>query len=217
MEKVSRLAAVFRVGSRSSRYPASSLLPGYESSDEILMEAYRDHGQADQFQIIYERYKRPLLNFLRRQCDAALSDEIFQETWTTVIHHRQSYRSQGKFSSWLFNIAHNKLIDHHRRPEFRFARLSMDDLTEEPVQAPGHGSDPAHDLEREQRQQNLMLAMNELPFHQREAVLLQQQGFSLEDIADITDTSFETIKSRLRYAFQKLRQHWESARENHHD
>ena len=217
MEKVSRLAAAFRGGSRVTVKPADTLHLGSEAGDECLMEAYRDHGRADQFQYLYERYKRPLLSFLRRQCDAALSDEIFQETWTAVIHSRQQYRAQGKFSNWLFNIAHNKLMDHFRRPEFRFAQLSMDELTEDPTIELNYSADILHDLERQQRQLRLQAAMSELPFHQREAVLLQQQGFSLDDIVTITDSSFETIKSRLRYAFQKLRQRWESERENHHD
>jgi RNA polymerase sigma-70 factor (ECF subfamily) len=132
-----------------------------------------------------------------------------QEVWFAVARDAARYRPSAGFAAWLFTIAHNRMIDHvraHRRQmgselpglesETAIRRLPADPSTS-PVAA-AVARDEADALIR---------AVEDLPPEQREAFLLQIEGdLDIEQIAKITGSTFETTKSRLRYARTKLRQ-----------
>src|SRR5574338_347856 len=85
------------------------------ASDEALMLRYRD-GDANAFAALYERYKGPLYRyFMRLAHPPAVAEELFQDVWTNVIRTREHYEVRAKFSTWLFRLAHNRLVDHYRR------------------------------------------------------------------------------------------------------
>lgn len=169
------------------------------------MLAYRD-GDAAAFDRLYDRHRGGVYRYLLRQCrNAALADELFQDVWMNLIRARAGYTVQAKFSTYLYRIAHNRLIDHFRRGD---AALSLDDESvsiAEPV-APRSVEPDVSATSRQQAAQLLAL-LDALPEEQREAFVLQQEGgLSVEEIADATGVSRETAKSRLRYALAKLRQ-----------
>ena len=110
--------------------------------------------------------------------------------------HFLHYRAEALFRTWLYQIARNRLVDFRRRKDN--AHATLDDVPEPAADA---GAD-----ERGELQQQLMGAITRLPGEQRDALLLQEQGFSLREIADITGQVEETVKSRLRYARGQLRQ-----------
>jgi len=184
-------------------------------SDERLMLAYRA-GDADAFSMLYRRYRGSLYRYLAKQCgDAALADELYQDIWIKVVNARADYQPLARFSTWIFRIAHHRLIDHHRRNAHQVAVLvfandcggaadSGDELIAS-LPAPGHQT--PHALhERRDTAERIDLALAELPDHQREVFLLAEEGgLTLEEIAATTGTGRETTKSRLRYALQKLR------------
>ncbi|HUY02581.1 MAG TPA: sigma-70 family RNA polymerase sigma factor, partial [Rhodocyclaceae bacterium] len=129
------------------------------------------------------------------------------------------YEATAKFTTWLFRIAHNRLVDHWRKtgrePVEALANLEAGedggDCEFDPP-APA-GAAPERQAEQRQLGQALMAALNELPELQREAFLLAQEGgLTLEEIASISGVGRETIKSRLRYATGKLRHKLESWR-----
>ena len=174
-------------------------------SDERLMLAYRD-GDPAAFEALYTRYRNKLYRHLAHQCgDARLAEEFYQDIWLKVINARADYEPLAKFSTWLYRIAHHRLIDHYRQHARNVADL-FDDGTD-PDELPAAASaGPAARFERRDLARRLTLALADLPAPQREAFLLAEEGgLSLEEIASATACGRETVKSRLRYAVGKLR------------
>jgi RNA polymerase sigma-70 factor (ECF subfamily) len=181
-------------------------------TDEALMLAYRD-GEGAAFEALYARWRGPLYRYFLRQCGhAGQADELFQDVFMRVIGAAAGYEPTAKFTTWLFRIAHNRLIDHWRK----LGREPVD-----PLDSGREGEDgddgafdppapddvvPERELERSELRKALIAALNELPEVQREAFLLAEEGgLTLEEIATISGVGRETIKSRLRYATAKLR------------
>jgi len=171
--------------------------------DEELMLAYAA-GDAAAFDALYARHRGAVFRYLRRQAgNAAIAEEIFQDVWLRLIDARASYAPRAKFTTWLFTIAHNRLMDHFRA-NARSALVSYDDNPIDDVAA--DTPRPDESLARKQDAARLLAAIEALPAAQREAFLLQQEGeLSLEEIATVTGVNRETAKSRLRYAMGKLR------------
>jgi RNA polymerase sigma-70 factor (ECF subfamily) len=185
-------------------------------TDEALMLAYRD-GDGIAFEVLYGRWRGPLYRYFLRQCGhSGQADELFQDVFMRVIGASAGYEPSAKFSTWLFRIAHNRLIDHWRK----MSREPVDPLHSgedgddcEPDPSAPEGSAPDRQAERRELREALMAALNELPEVQREAFLLAEEGgLTLEEIASISGVGRETIKSRLRYATGKLRNKLESWR-----
>jgi RNA polymerase sigma-70 factor, ECF subfamily len=172
--------------------------------DDELMLRYRD-GDAVAFEALYRRHRAPLYRFLLRQLgDTGRAEEIFQDVWMRVIDARERYQPRARFSAWLYAIAHNRLMDHHRAD--RADRLDLEESERVLDELPADEL-PAHVwLDRKRAAERLFAALARLPEAQREAFLLQQEGeLSVEEIAQATGVSRETAKSRLRYAVAKLR------------
>jgi RNA polymerase sigma-70 factor (ECF subfamily) len=175
-----------------------------DASDESLMLAYRD-GDAGAFDRLYERHRGGVYRYLLRQCrNAALAEELFQDVWMNLIRARAGYAVQAKFSTYLYRIAHNRLIDHFRRRDSQEVPLE-DAGADEPV-AP-RGMQPDVSAEARAQAAQLLALLDRLPEEQREAFVLQQEGgLSVAEIAEATGVSRETAKSRLRYALARLRE-----------
>ncbi len=178
-----------------------------EPTDEELMLAY-GVGDAGAFEMLYSRHRGPLFRFLLHQVrEHGTAEELYQDVWQRVITARQRYRPEARFSTWLFQIAHNRLTDHWRALQHRppapadaseRAEREMDPQT------------PEHQLSAFEQRRRLQLALQDLPADQREVVVLRlEQELTLEQIGEITGVGRETVKSRLRYALDKLRQRLE--------
>jgi len=149
------------------------------SSDESLLARYRD-GEPE------------------------LADEVFQETWLSLIRSASQPQGRATFRTWLFQIARNRLIDHWRK---HGARQPLHDSYDEQNHAvTDEANDPEQLLSLSRDSQRLESALQTLPADQREVFLLRAHGdLDLAQIASLTETPLETVKSRLRYAQQKLR------------
>ena len=172
-----------------------------EPEDDALMLAYGD-GDMAAFDTLYGRYRAPMWRFFVRQADPATASECQQEVWLRVVQQAPRYRARGRFRSWLFAIVHNVLVDRQRRDTVRLVEPLTEDQPESVTQNPG----PAERAEQGQLAGALLALIAALPLVQREALLLREEAnLTLAEIAQATDTSAETAKSRLRYAMQKLR------------
>jgi len=180
------------------------------------MLAYRD-GDGTAFEVLYARWRGPLYRYFLRQCGhAGQADELFQDVFMRVMGAAANYEPTAKFTTWLFRIARNRLIDHWRK----LGREPVDPLASGEDGDDGEFDPPAAesaapDRQAEQRELGaaLMAALNELPEVQREAFLLAEEGgLTLDEIASISGVGRETIKSRLRYATARLRRKLESWR-----
>lgn len=178
-------------------------------SDEALMSAWQA-GDGAAFEILYGRFRSRIFRYLLRQCPGAVAEELTQECWLRVIGARKNYVVSAKFSTWLFRIAHNLLLDYYRRADHGALQAFEDGdqllAVIEAMPTATH-QQPEAILEQAQLAQRLLAAITDLPAPQREAFLLHQEGeMSIEDIAATTGVGRETAKSRLRYAFARLRQ-----------
>jgi RNA polymerase sigma-70 factor (ECF subfamily) len=182
-----------------------------DDTDEALMQAY-GAGQASAFDLLYARHKGGVYRYLLRHCrDPGVADELFQDVWMNAIRVRASYVPTAKFTTWLYTLAHNRVVDHWRATG-RVRLVSVDD------DADGEARDAVDDLPGDAHREpharaearelgtHLLAALGELPPEQRDAFLLQYEGgLSLAEIAELTGVGMETAKSRLRYALAKLR------------
>jgi RNA polymerase sigma factor (sigma-70 family) len=170
-----------------------------EAPDEELMLAY-GKGDAGAFETLYKRHRGALYRFVLRAIKQRSSaEELFQEVWIRVIEARSRYAPQARFTTWLYTIAHNMLVDHWRKKGLTLVQLD-DEVS---VAAPDN---PARQAEARQALARLMHALEALPAAQREAFLLHEEaGLSVAEIASVTGAGEEAAKSRLRYAMAKLK------------
>jgi RNA polymerase sigma factor (sigma-70 family) len=177
-------------------------------SDEELMLAYAA-GDPSAFDALYARHKGGVYRYLARQCrQAGIADELFQDVWMNLIRARASYAPTAKFTTWLYRLAHNRMIDHFRSSGHLTLVSSDDEAHEDAVVAlpAARASEPEPRAQNRELGERLRAAVAALPPAQREAFLLQQEGeLSLAEIAALTGVGVETVKSRLRYALSKLR------------
>lgn len=185
-----------------------------ELSDEALMLRYcADDLSA--FKELYRRHSRGLYRFIAwRVSRRDWVDEIMQDSWTNLHKARSRYEPRASFRAYLYQIARNRLIDLLRQQQpVLAADLVKDeegpDVLEHLVEDDSNAAHPEAELERRQSVAELRAAISALPAEQKEALVLQQfNGMSLEEIATLSAVPVETVKSRLRYAMQKLRQHF---------
>jgi RNA polymerase sigma-70 factor (ECF subfamily) len=192
-----------------------------DPSDDVLMSAYAN-GDAAAFEQLYARHERALYRFVRRLLGSALAaqtDEVFQDTWLRVVHARSRWEPQGaSFRTWLFTLAHNRVIDLLRRSgrEVSTDAFESDDRGDpwQPdTQAWQHWPAPASAAPQSDEiafwrraGERLLGCLEQLPLPQRSAFLLHHDdGLALEEVAKALEVGFETAKTRLRYAMSKLR------------
>lgn len=175
-------------------------------ADEQLMLAYAA-GDAAAFEALYSRHKGPLYRFVRRSVkEPARADELFQDIWMRIVEARVRYSPQARFTTWLYTIAHNRLVDHWRAKGLSL--VSLDEDEDDPIEVDaGPAADPLRVAEGREALERFAAALAALPLVQREAFLLHQEaGMTAAQIAEATGTNQEAAKSRLRYAMDKLRE-----------
>jgi RNA polymerase sigma-70 factor (ECF subfamily) len=180
-------------------------------SDEALMRDY-GRGDARAFESLYARHKGGTYRYFLRHLgsDAAMAEELHQDLWLRVIRARERYEVQARFTTWLYTLARHRLVDHWRaRGGAAYASIEDEDILTE-VETVGAATDddgPLHATIDAQTTRRLVDALAAVPALQRDAFLLHLEGgLSLAQIAELTASSVETVKSRLRYAYRRLRE-----------
>ncbi|HLK70498.1 MAG TPA: sigma-70 family RNA polymerase sigma factor [Steroidobacteraceae bacterium] len=184
--------------------------PAATCSDEELLRCFAS-GQPSAFELLYRRHELRVFRYLLRNLrDRALAEDALQETWFAVAREAHRYQPTGaRFTTWLFTIAHHRMIDALRAVRSSRERASTAVIEEAtaPLMGASGGGEPYAAALAGERLQALTRALAALPEEQRQAFLLQQEGeLGVEDIAAVCGCSFETAKSRLRYARAKLRE-----------
>jgi len=177
-------------------------------SDEQLKLRCRE-GDYVAFEQLYHRHKNPLYRFILRQCtDEELAKDIVQDVWLNIHKACGGYVPTAKFTTWLYRIAHNKIIDYYRRSTKGVPDCYDDEnLSEEQFLNLDNRYAPDQLAQSTQETERLLNVIASLQEAQREVALLHlEMGFNISEIANITQVKPETAKSRLRYALKKIRQ-----------
>jgi RNA polymerase sigma-70 factor, ECF subfamily len=190
-------------------------------TDEALMARYQ-RGDVRAFEVLLARHRKPVYNFiLRFVSNREQAEDLLQETFLRVIKGADSYQREAKFTTWLYTIARNQCVDLSRRMKLR--RMSS-------LDAPGHSGDEegatlmdavadggaATDRAAagSELQTRLKSAIEQLSEEQREVFLMREfLQMQFKEIAEITGVPENTVKSRMRYALEKLRDLLEDYRE----
>lgn len=176
------------------------LNPNGKSQPENLLCQYRETGEQRYLTLLVNEYNPALFHYLLTLSDKALAEDMAQITWMKVMKSAQKYQKNTNVKNWLFSIARNSLIDELRRQN----RWQWQELEEGSIEHRSHS--PEQVLQLKEQQDFFNHALEALPFYQREAFIFQQEGFSLTEICQLTNENFETVKTRLRYAKQKIKQ-----------
>jgi RNA polymerase sigma-70 factor, ECF subfamily len=181
-------------------------------SDEALMSRYAG-GDEKAFEAVYRRHRAGLRRFFARQCGSeATGQELAQEVWFRVVRAVQDgkYSADGRFGPYLYRIARNHLIDWYRKTG-SYREIEINETTENETESAMLETtgerNPEQALGDKQALQNVLSAIEDLPDEQRTAMMMYlESDMSYEEIAEATGTNRETVKSRLRYARQTLRE-----------
>jgi RNA polymerase sigma-70 factor (ECF subfamily) len=184
-------------------------------SNEALMTAYQ-RGDVTAFAELVARHEKPLWRFLCRLVrDEGAAEDLLQETFMRVIHGAAAWQPNAKFSTWLYTIGRNLCIDHARKGKHR-RTLSLDghaDPTGNHDDAPARheqlsGADRGAERSALNRELAARLdrAIAALPETQREVFVMREVlELPFAEIAEAVGASEATVKSRMRYALQRLR------------
>jgi RNA polymerase sigma-70 factor (ECF subfamily) len=174
----------------------------------MLMVRYR-RGDKAAFAELVRRYERPLFNFALRFVRAReAARDVTQETFLRVVRRAAEFKHESRFSTWAYAIARNLCLDELRRAQHR-RHPSLDETSEEGRSLGERVPDPSLDTERRaggaELRRGIEEAVERLPEDQREVFLLRQlAGLPFAEIAKVTETPENTVKSRLRYALERL-------------
>jgi len=191
-----------------------------DDSDESLMLRYRD-GDVRAFELLVTRHRKPLFNFILRFVrDTAQAEDVTQETFLRLVKGADAYERQAKFTTWLYTIARNLCVDAARRGKHRKAASLDAPLGDEDGSASllDLVPDGAAGVDRQAQSRELAVrlrqAIEALPDEQREIFLLREVAdLQFNEIANVIGCPENTVKSRMRYALEKLREALEEYRD----
>jgi RNA polymerase sigma-70 factor, ECF subfamily len=179
-----------------------------DASDERLMLRFQA-GDVRAFEVLVQRHRTPVFTFLLRLTgDRGRAEDLCQEAFLKVVKASGRWEERARFSTWLYAIARNLAVDEARRMSFRRTdSLEAEDPGGRPRAEP-EAQDPSPDRAADTAllRPRLEAALRALPPEQREVFLLREHaGLRFAEIAEVTGTPENTVKSRMRYALEGLR------------
>lgn len=165
-------------------------------------------GREASFEELVRRYQRPIASYVYRMVgdyDAAL--DLTQEVFIKVYNSLARYRSEFKFSTWIYKIAHNAAIDHLRRYSVREQVMTVEsDGTRPEIAIESRRLTPEQESEREERRSEIESVVQILPAAYRELIVLRHShDLSYDEIAEVTGLPLGTVKNRLFRAREAMR------------
>jgi RNA polymerase sigma-70 factor (ECF subfamily) len=180
-------------------------------TDEALMIRFQQ-GDRAAFAALVKKHKSPLYNFALRQLRAkTTAEDVVQETFVRVVQNAADFKHEARFTTWLYTIARNLCIDHLRKGALR-KHPSLDSRQSHDEGGPTLGeqtADARANVERDatagELREKIASAVETLPDDQREVFLMREvANLPFKEIADITGVPENTVKSRMRYALERL-------------
>lgn len=178
------------------------------ASDEALLRAMSE-GHDKAFDVLFSRHSSAVLSFLSRLVASRVDPEdLLQETFLRVLTHAADFRAGADFRPWLFTIARNIAYNALKRSKSRVGLEVQTDLSDwQPPSRSTLAADPSSNMERQERNQVLLSALEELPPMHREIIVLTVfNGFTYEQASAITGDPEGTLRSRVFHGLRKLRE-----------
>lgn len=181
--------------------------------DETLMLRYQQ-GDRSAFAQLVRRHQMPLFNFALRQVRVPqVAEDVVQEAFVRVVQNATEFKHEARFTTWVYTITRNLCIDHLRKRALR-KHPSLDESRGEEGDGPTLGeqtADPKASVEREatgtELKERIVRAVDTLPDEQREVFLMREvSNLPFKEIAEITGVPENTVKSRMRYALERLQE-----------
>jgi len=173
-------------------------------------------GNARYFDILLSRHSKGVYRFIYRMVggNSSNAEDILQEVFIKVAENRMNYSKDRKFTSWLYRIARNHTIDFMRKESYRsHSSLDKNIGNEDGSNVTYLELVKSDDKTQEEQihstmvKEQLLEKMNGLKEEYKEVFILREiEGLKFDEIADITDSNVNTVKSRHRYAFKELRE-----------
>ncbi|MBI4952376.1 MAG: RNA polymerase sigma factor [Myxococcales bacterium] len=191
-----------------------------DTTDEVLMLRYQE-GERDAFALLVRRHKVPIYNFVLRQVKSpSTAEDLVQDVFVRVVRSAAKFKHEARFSTWVYSIARNLCIDHLRKQALRRHPSLEQPAANHSADHQGGGAtlgerlaDPHPGAEADRRVtsddigRRIEAAVERLPNEQREVFLLRQVSkIPFREIADITGVPENTVKSRMRYALERLQE-----------
>lgn len=172
--------------------------------EDVLLMQEVAKGSEHAFRMIVEKWKNPLVNFFYRHIgNLATSEDLAQNTFINLYKVRDSYQPSAKFSSYIFKIARNLLINEYRRAFRKPAGVELNEELD-------GGSATNSDLELSELEEVFEQAISTLPENQKTAILLlKQQDLSYEEIAEAMDASVGAVKTWIFRAREVIKSEFE--------
>jgi RNA polymerase sigma-70 factor (ECF subfamily) len=172
-------------------------------SDERLMLRFQK-GEVRAFEELVRRHRTPVFSFLLRLTgDRGRAEDLCQETFLRVVRAAEEWQPRALFRTWLFAVARNQAQDEARRKAFRRTEPQAEPAGGAASGDPGPEEAAAGALLRPK----LEAALASLPEEQREVFVLREHaGLRFPEIAEVTGVPENTVKSRMRYALEALRE-----------
>jgi RNA polymerase sigma-70 factor (ECF subfamily) len=187
---------------------------GKDPPDETLMLRYQQGDRAAFAQLV-RRHQMPLYNFALRQLRVPpVAEDVVQETFVRVVQNAAEFKHEARFTTWVYTITRNLCIDQLRKRALR-KHPSLDEARAgEDGDGPTLGeqtADPRASVEREatgtELKERIARAVDTLPDEQREVFLMREiANLPFKEIAEITNVPENTVKSRMRYALERLQE-----------
>jgi RNA polymerase sigma-70 factor (ECF subfamily) len=189
--------------------------------DEVLVVRFQS-GDRAAFAMLVRRHQSGLYNFaLRNLRERTAAEDIVQEAFVRVAQSAADFKADARFSTWVYTIVRNLCIDQIRKNALRrhpsldeSARRSSDTSARgerptlgEPTADPRGRSDVERSVEGGRLKERILAAIDALPDDQREVYLMREMSnLRFKEIADITGVPENTVKSRMRYALERLQE-----------
>jgi RNA polymerase sigma-70 factor (ECF subfamily) len=171
-------------------------------------------GNPDAFRELIERHQRAVINTIYRSIgDSWEAEDLAQRVFVQVYRSAPRYKPTAKFTTWLFTIVHNTVLNERRRRS-RHAAESLEALQRPEDSEQGgwqmadpRATDPAREASEHELQERIRAAIQQLPAQQRTAVILCRfEGLSYEEIGGVLGCSVSAVKSLLHRARQALKE-----------
>lgn len=159
-------------------------------------------GDLDKMGLLFERYKRPLYGFFfGLNKEQELSEDLVQNTFLRILKYRHLFRGEGDFRAWMFHIARNVNIDHHRKH-----RIKATEALENWQERVGHHENQSVEMQQNEEHRMLSMAMDRLPADKREVLLLSKfEERKYSEIGEVLGCTEGAVKVKVFRALQELK------------